>query len=105
MSIQDLRHADIPPQYWSFLDEEDLPEHSNHSKLIRYLISVMEGLYRAHDWYISSNVGIIQEPYPGVAPDVALFKNLVLTKREQDRVSSWRIGQPRRPAPDLVFEV
>lgn len=76
--------------------------------LIQYLILVLRWLYHTEGWFIASNLNIYETTnsieYP-LAPDVAVFKGLVISEEEQATLRSWKILPPDQPAPTVVFEV
>jgi Uma2 family endonuclease len=89
--------------------EEDLMgESAAQSQLIFYLLQVLEWLYRAERCFVVSNLNIYRRrdryEYP-LAPDVAVFKGVVIPNRAVRDLHSWRLYQPDRPAPRVVFEI
>jgi Uma2 family endonuclease len=106
-------NSDLDAEFVHYYDqhqtEEDLMgESAVQSRLIRYLVQVFEWLYRAEGWFVVSNLNIYRErvrnEYP-LAPDVALFKGVVVAQPELRAFRSWRLYQPDRPAPQVVFEI
>lgn len=95
--------------YDSHPTKEDLMgESAAQSQLIFYLLKVLEWLYRAEGWFAVSNLNIYRErrrnEYP-LAPDVAVFKGIVVPNVADRRLRSWRLYEPNRPAPQVVFEI
>ncbi len=76
-------------------------------QLIFYLLKVLEWLYQAEDCFIVSNLNIYCErrrnEYP-LAPDVMMFKGVVPNPADR-QPRSWRLYEPNRPAPHVVFEI
>ncbi|MCU0492311.1 MAG: Uma2 family endonuclease [Chloroflexaceae bacterium] len=76
--------------------------------LVRYLVSLLEWHYRAEGWFIAADLNIYRRKqrneYP-VAPDVALFKGVVVNDVGQRTFRSWRLYEPDRPPPQVVFEI
>ncbi len=108
MSTQDLKSLEEWPGYAEFLlflEEEKVSESDPHSSLIRYLMAVLDWLYRVTGWYHNTDMGIFQPGYYPVSPDVALFKGLVLSEEERASLTSWALVLPNRPSPTVVFEV
>lgn len=103
-NIDVLTHVYIDPE-----TVEEMSEADEHTKLIQYLTTLLEWLYRDRDWYILSNIKIIRRDpaiRQDIAPDIAIVKNITLPITPPNiPLSSWRIGQPNRPAPAVVFEV
>jgi Uma2 family endonuclease len=89
--------------------EEDLMgESAAQSKLIFYLLQVLNWLYQAEGWFVISNLNIYRRrdprEYP-LAPDVAVFKGVVIPNAAHRTMRSWRMYEPNRPAPQVVFEI
>ena len=77
------------------------------SELIFYLFQVLDWLYRSEGWLITSKHDIYRRrnryEYP-LTPHLGLFKGVVLTNPADRRISSWRLYEPNRPAPQVVFQ-
>ncbi len=103
-NIEVLTHVYIDPETVKEMSEAD-----EHTKLIQYLTPLLEWLYRDRNWYILSNIKMIRRDSgirQDIAPDIAIVKNITLPITPPNTtLSSWRIGQPNRPAPSVVFEV
>ena len=104
------KHASTKLKYYyeSHPTKEDLMGTSlAHSRLVHYLMNLLEWYYRVERWLIGENLQIYQtteyKEYP-LAPDVAVFKGVVISAAEERRLRSWRI-QEGRPAPTVVFEI
>ena len=92
--------------YWQFFNADGVrAESDSHSSLRRYLGNELEWRYRRENWYFSSNMNHIQFGFTDVTPDVALHIGLVLSPQERNTLASWRLGEPNRPAPTVVFEI
>ncbi len=87
------------------LAEEDLPESTPQSDLAHYLLEVLLWLYRVTGWFIGDNLAIVYESRKYVAPDMAVFKGVVLTPAQRKAQKSYRINLPERPPPQIVFEI
>ena len=89
--------------------EEDMPESQPQINLSDYLRGILRYLYREEGWFITGNLGIYPAtkgyPFSYLAPDVALFKGVVLSEAEQADLVSWQMSEPNRPAPTVVFEI
>jgi len=74
--------------------EDLLGESAAQSQLIFYLLKVLEWLYRAEGWFAVSNLNIYRErrrnEYP-LAPDVAVFKGIVVSNVADRQLRSWRL--------------
>ncbi len=104
MSIQDLKASDLIRQIYAEFGEDDMPESGPQSETIHYLVSVLAWLFRLEDWYVISNLLVVQPGYSKVVPDVAVYP-VVLSQAERDELTSWQMDQPDRPAPRVVFEI
>jgi Uma2 family endonuclease len=104
MSIEPQLHE----EYTTFL-EEDMPESQPQINLSDYLRAILKHLYRIEKWFNTGNLAIYPPthnyPFTYMAPDVALFKGIVLSDAEQADLTSWRMSEPNRPAPTVVFEI
>jgi Uma2 family endonuclease len=95
--------------YDSHPTNEDLVgESAAQSQLIFYLLKVLEWHYRAEECFVASNLNIYRErqrnEYP-LAPDVVIFKGVVAPNTADRQLGSWRLYEPNRPAPQVVFEI
>ena len=95
-------------QYFVY-PEDDMPESQPQIDLSDHLRSVLNTFYQGSNCFITGNLEIRAPDksfsFQAIVPDVAVFKNLVLTPEERRRLKSWRMSQPNRPAPDVVFEI
>src|SRR5712691_1098900 len=82
---------------------EDLRgETSFHASLVRYLMQVLEWLYRGQRCAIYENLNFYQTQNPReypLAPDIALIQGVAAR-----HLRSWKVGRTG-PAPQVVFEV
>ena len=89
-------------------NEDLVGESAEQSQLIFYLLKVLEWLYRAEGWFVVSNLNIYRErrrhEYP-LAPDVVVFKDIVVPNVADRQLRSWRLYEPNRPAPHVGFEI
>ena len=101
-----IQHEVEEIPYWLHINGDgDMAENENHANLIYYFKSVLVWFYRLQGWYVSTNMLIIQPGYDDVSPDIALYIGLVLSPEERNTLKSWRLGEPNRPAPSVVFEI
>lgn len=86
--------------------DKEMSEHAWQHSLVDYLESVLKWLYHQEGWFITGNLDVINDKisHP-VAPDVLVFKGVVLTEAEITEVSSWVIALPHRPPPTVVLEI
>jgi len=95
--------------YDSHPTKEDLMDKSAaQSRLIFYLLKVLEWMYRAEGWFVVSNLNIYRlrrrHEYP-LAPDVSVFKGIVAAKPNARTLRSRRLYEPGRIPPQVVFEL
>ena len=83
--------------------EEDLMgETSIHAALVRYLVGVLQWLFRKQRCAIHENLNFYQTSNPEerpVAPDIAVIKGVPFR-----HLRSWRVGKTGS-APQVVFEI
>jgi Uma2 family endonuclease len=101
--------SDFFHYYDAHSTKEDLMgESAAQSNLILYLLNVLRWLYRADGWFVVSNLNIYRlrrrHEYP-LAPDVAVFKGVTVANPGARTLRSWRLYEPGRPAPQVVFEL
>ena len=101
--------AEIEYYYDLHSTKEDLMGESvAQSELIDYKVSLLKFLFRRKSCFVASNLNIYQtsDPKePPLAPDVALFKEVVVSEAEKEQLRSWKMILPNRPAPSVVFEI
>ncbi len=92
-----------------YILEEDVPESQSQIDLSDYLRSVLKQVYALEKWFVTGNLAIFPPdnsyPFRYLAPDIALFKGVVVSAEEKRTLSSWRMAEPNRPAPTLVIEI
>jgi len=94
--------VDVCDDFSPFFEEESMPESIVHAQLVRYLMAVLQWLFRGELCAICENFAFLpplDQPGPPVAPDIAVIKGVALRP-----LSSWRIGTTG-PAPQVVFEI
>jgi Uma2 family endonuclease len=88
--------------------EDLMGESIAQSTLVHYLMAVLRWLYHAEGWLVVNDLNIYRErkrsAYP-LAPDVAVFKGVVVPNPAARAFRSWRLYQAHRPPPQVVFEV
>jgi Uma2 family endonuclease len=93
---------DVCDDFSPFFEEESMPESIVHAQLVRYLVAVLQWLFRDALCAICENFAFLpplDQPGPPVAPDIAVIKGVALRP-----LSSWRV-QTTGPAPHVVFEI
>ena len=88
--------------------EDLMGESVIQAQIMRYLTAVLEWLYQRDGWFIATNLNIYRQPryhaYP-LVPDVAVFKGVRIDHPGQRTFRSWRMYEPGRPPPQVVFEI
>jgi Uma2 family endonuclease len=83
-------------------------ESTAQSNLILYLVNVLRWLYQVEGWFVASNLNIYlrrrAHEYP-LAPGVAVFKGIQIVNPGARTLRSWRLYEPRRTPPQVVFEI
>ncbi len=95
--IYDITDAEI-------LAEEDMPESTPQFDQNQHALAVLEWQYKLENWFIGGNLAVVYARRKYIAPDLALFKGVVLSPEERKRQKSYRIKLPDRPPPNVVFE-
>jgi Uma2 family endonuclease len=89
--------------------EEDLMgESAAQTDLIHYLRDVLTILYLSQTWFIACNLNIYMSgkyKEAPIVPDLAVFKDVVLTRAQRLQLRSWKMWQTGRPAPSVTFEI
>jgi hypothetical protein len=104
-----LRKIDLdffPEEY--LLEEDDMGESNAQFQLIRYLVEVLEWLFRVEKWYIAGNLELyhpeVRNSQSKITPDVSVFKDIQISLQERQSLISWNIG-PGQTTPPVVFEI
>jgi Uma2 family endonuclease len=104
-----LRKIDLdffPEEY--LLAEDEMGESNSQFQLIRYLVGVLEWLFRVEKWYIAGNLELyhpeIRNSQGKITPDISVFKDIEISAQERQSLTSWDIS-PGRAAPPVVFEI
>ena len=100
---------EIAYYYDSHPTEEDLMgESTAQTDLIHYLRDVLTILYLSQTWFIACNLNIYMSgkyKEAPIVPDLAVFKDVVLTRAQRLQLRSWKMWQTGRPAPSVTFEI
>ncbi len=95
-----------PEEY--LLEEDDMGESNPQFRLIKLLADILEWYYRTAGWLIAGNLELyhpaIRNSQSKVTPDIAVFKDIIVSEQERLSLTSWDIG-PDRPTPPVVFEI
>jgi Uma2 family endonuclease len=106
----DTDHDDVFEHYYDLhpTKEDLMGESTAQSNIILYLVNVLRWLYATEQWFVVSNLNIYSErrrmQYP-ITPDIALFKGIVIPNPGARTLRSWRLYEPGRPPPQVVFEI
>ena len=94
--------VDVCDDFSPFFEEESMPESIVHAELVRYLVAVLQWLFRGSLCAICENFAFfppLDQPGPPVAPDIAVIKGVALRP-----LTSWRV-ETTGPSPHVVFEI
>jgi Putative restriction endonuclease len=104
--------AEIPCKYrylvdGEWIEEDDMAETPAQNLITQYLISVIRFLLRPQKCLVIGNVFIYPKGQANkqVAPDIMVVKETDYTKQEIFKLGSWEIEPPKRPVPNVVFEI
>ena len=98
------RYYELHPDEWE--EDNDVSNATAHTRLMLYLTSVLTYYYKKQDWFIIPELVMQHINWPlekPVTPDLAVFLGTIVPL--EVNMSSWVIGRPDRPAPDVVFEI
>jgi Uma2 family endonuclease len=93
---------DVCDDFSPFFEEESMPESIVHAQLVRYLVAVLQWLFRGERCAICENFAVfppLEQPGLPMVPDIAVIKGVALRP-----LNSWRVGTTG-PAPHVVFEI
>ena len=86
--------------------EEDMSESNTHHQLIDTLESTLKHFLASANWFITGNFALYPpdaiNQYDHTDPDLAVF---IGVPTPTQRIKSWKVGNPDRPVPQVVFEV
>ncbi|MCU0495236.1 MAG: Uma2 family endonuclease [Chloroflexaceae bacterium] len=113
-TITVLAPPDTPPDEISFhyydrhpTREDLLGKTAAQNHVIHYLMEVLFQLYRTEGWFVVGNLNIYlrkqRNEYP-LAPDIAVFKGVQVPDPTIRTLRSWRLYEPGRTPPQVVFE-
>jgi Uma2 family endonuclease len=89
--------------------EEEMPESQAQINLSSYLSELLKYRYKLEGWFVTGNLAIFPPdnsyPFRYIAPDIALFKGVIVSEAEQATLTRWNMAEPNRPAPTVVFEI
>jgi Uma2 family endonuclease len=94
---------DVCDDFSPWFEEESMPESVVHAQLVRYLVAILQWLFRGELCAICENLAFLpplEQLGPPVAPDIAVIKGVAL----DPELKSWRV-QSTGPAPHVVFEI
>jgi Uma2 family endonuclease len=86
-------------------EEEDMAETYKHMDLGDYLRQVLSWYYRFEKHLILKNQLVFSDDSLYTSPDIAVVKDVNLTKTQIEKLKSWKINPPSRPAPALAIEI
>ncbi len=91
--------------YWL----EEIPKTQTQTDLSSCLRQVLKCYFAKEKWFVTGNLAIFPPdktyPFLYLAPDVTLFKGMVLSPEERAKLHSWRMADSNRPAPSMAFQL
>jgi Uma2 family endonuclease len=111
MSIQDALGEEKKALYRDeyIVEQDEMGDNATHDLLIRYLVRVLEWLYRVEQWMIGVNRNLYHEALDNsqklIVPDIAVFKGIYVSPEDQPYISSWDMRKGDKKAPPLVIEI
>lgn len=106
MALRKTELGLFPEEY--LLEEDEMGESNSQFQLIRYLVGVLEWLFRIEKWYIAGNLELyhpeIRNSQAKITPDISVFKGIEISAQERRSLTSWDIS-PGRATPPVVFEI
>jgi Uma2 family endonuclease len=86
-------------------EEEDRAETYHHMDLGDYLRQVLSWYYRFTNHLILKNQLVFADASLYTSPDIAVIKDVNLTKSQIKKLISWKIDPPTRFAPAVAIEI
>lgn len=91
------------------VEEDQMGDSGPQDWLMRYLVQVLEELFRAEKWMVTANRNMYHEALDNseklIVPDIAVFKGIDVPPEEQPYITSWDMRKGNKPCPPLVIEV
>ena len=87
--------------------EEEMGQNNFHFNTARYLVGLLEWLYRGQQVYVGGELNIYRTPDPReipITPDVVVIKGITPSEEREQELSSYYIGVDG-PPPSVVIEV
>jgi len=105
MTIKDVSRV-YTDQY--LVEEDQMGNSAAQDLFIRYMVRVLEWLYRAEKWMIAAERNLYHPALNNteklIVPDIAVFKGINIPLKEQATLTSWDMRRGDRACPPLVIE-
>ena len=106
MALQKTDLGLFPEEY--LLEEEELGRTVLQFQLIRYLVEVLEQLFRVEKWLTGGNLELhhpaVRNSLTRITPDISVFKGIKISPQEIQSLLYWDIRQ-KQVTPPVVFEI
>src|SRR5258708_3886784 len=106
MALQKIDLGLFPEEY--LLEEDEMGESYAQHQLIKYLIDVLEWLFRLENWCIAGNLELyhqeIRNTQNKITPDISVFKGFEIPPQQRQKLTSWNIERNQAPPP-VLFEI
>ncbi len=105
MTTKDLSRV-YPDEY--LVEEDQMGNSAAQGLFIRYMVRVLEWLYRVDKWMIAAELNhyhtALNNSEKMIVPDIAVFKGINIPLEEQPKVTSWDMRKGDKACPPLVIE-
>ena len=110
MDVDTTLTAPYPFHYydWHETVEDLVGDSAIQTALMLYLAAVLHQLLRDKRTFVALNLNIYTAPQPKqypIAPDIAVYQDVMVDLLTQQQLRSWCTYEPGRPPPTLVVEV
>jgi Uma2 family endonuclease len=90
--------------YQEYPEEREMSEGYLHRDLTEYLRDLLRWYYRSQPCLITANL-VVYDAQHKTCPDIAVIKEVQLSKQEQQELLGWEVKPPERLAPGMVLEI
>ena len=95
-----------PDEY--LVEEDQMGNSAAQDLFIRYMVRVLEWLYRSEKWMIAAERNLyhpaLNNSEKMIVPDIAVFKGINIPAVEQATLTSWDMRKGNKACPPLVIE-
>ncbi len=106
MALQKSDLEFFPEEY--LLEEDEMGESNAQFQLIRYLVELLEWLFRLEKWHIAGKLELyhqkVRNTQNKITPDISVFKGIEISSQQRQKLTSWNIGRSKI-TPPVLFEI